>query len=989
MELVKGVPITQYCEDHRLTPKERLELFIPLCQAVQHAHQKGIIHRDLKPSNVLIALYDGRPVPKIIDFGVAKAMGPKLTERTLYTEFGSIIGTLEYMSPEQAELNQLDVDTRSDIYSLGVLLYELLTGTTPLERKRVQETSVLEVLRIIREEEPPRPSTRLSHTLRAQPAAGADRRAAGAAIRPPRLEELDWIVMKCLEKERNRRYDTAHSLALDLERYLRDETVSACPPSAAYRFRKLARRHKVVLVTTLTVALSLALAVLVLSVSMVRIKTERDEKTGALAQAEKARDEAMKARDEATRRRYRSLVEEARASRRSHRVGQRFDSLGKLEEAATLARDLGLGEDDFLELRNEVIACFALPDLRKIRDWRGFPEGSHTIDWDPVLERYARCDRQGKISVRRIADDSELVSFPTDLGPMDLMFSPDGQYLSSATGPGGQVKVWKVGPATSSPILALSDVRYSCFSGDSRHCAVARDAQVVQIYDLGTGRPVARLALKDRPAALAFHPFERQIAVGLPACIQILDQDSGNVVTELGGSTGNDYLAWHPGGKRLAAVGSDRIVRQWDVATGQQVARMEGIVSGGVTLFFNRAGTLAASQGWESKLRLWSPRNGEQLFQTDSDWPMPSRFSTDDRRLLLLRGEQVQLREIAGDRAFREVPIDSSKDRDPGMRRCSVCPKNDRLVAANVPDGIGLWDLATGEPLEVLDLGGSAHALFDGTGALLMDFARGNVHRLPFEAGSGSPAALRFGPPETLTLLGKDGRCLACSPDGRVVVAGQRNGAFVWHRDLPEKLVRLTPQPDVRSAVVSGDGRLVATGSHSGPSTKVWDARTGDCLKTFEGALGTVAFSPDQKWLFVGGRNQLFKVDTWEAGPVVGTARWGVAFSPDSGTFAEETGQGAIRLRQVATGREYARLEDPRQHRVNGITFSPDGTKLLTTSGEDNAIHVWDLRALRQELAKFRLDWDEPAFEPAREQPGAAPLKLTVDLGDLARPGKP
>jgi serine/threonine protein kinase len=294
MELVKGMPITKYCDDRHLTPRARLELFIPVCQAVQHAHQKGIIHRDLKPSNVMIALYDGRPVPKIIDFGVAKATGSKLTERTLFTEFGAILGTLEYMSPEQAELNQLDVDTRADIYSLGVLLYELLTGTTPLERKRMKATALDEVLRLIREEDPPKPSTRLSTTE------GLPSIAASRGLEPTKLSgqvrgELDWIVMKALEKDRNRRYETANGFAADVQRYLADEPVQACPPSAGYRLRKFARRNKTgvfagtAIVTALVTGLAIASIGFLQARKQAAIATaERNEKAQALQERELA-----------------------------------------------------------------------------------------------------------------------------------------------------------------------------------------------------------------------------------------------------------------------------------------------------------------------------------------------------------------------------------------------------------------------------------------------------------------------------------------------------------------------------------------------------------------------------------------------------------------------------------------------------------------------------------------------------------------------------
>lgn len=333
MELVKGMPITQFCDEHRLTPRERLELFVPVCQAIQHAHQKGVIHRDIKPRNVLVALYDGRPVPKVIDFGVAKAISQPLTEQTLNTGCGAIVGTPEYMSPEQATFNNLDIDTRSDVYGLGVLLYELLTGSPPIPRHQLEKAGLWEVLRVVREEEPQRPSTRLS-TADALPSLAVNR-----GMEPRRLtvllrNELDWIVMKALEKDRRRRYDSANGFAADVLRYLSGEPVHAVPPSTAYRLRKFVKKHRTLVFGFLAVLSVLLLGMVGTTWGLLRAeqaKTSQAEQQG-IAEA----NEAARAREETARVKAESEVErqqQAEEQRRLRNRGAALTLLSQFEEA--------------------------------------------------------------------------------------------------------------------------------------------------------------------------------------------------------------------------------------------------------------------------------------------------------------------------------------------------------------------------------------------------------------------------------------------------------------------------------------------------------------------------------------------------------------------------------------------------------------------------------------------------------------------------------
>jgi serine/threonine protein kinase len=337
MELVRGIPITQFCNQESISTKERIDLFIKVCHALQHAHQKGIIHRDIKPSNILVTLHDGVPVPKVIDFGIAKATQGDLTDKTIYTQFQQFIGTPAYMSPEQAEMSGLDIDTRSDVYSLGVLLYELLAGTTPFDAKELAQSGIDAMRKMIREQEPVRPSTKLSQSIQTGNIrvshSGAQEKETIAALRG----DLDWIVMKCLEKDRSRRYETANGLALDLNRHLNHEPVLARPPSALYRFQKAWRRNKIAYTAGIIVAASLIVG---LSVSLHRTAEAKTARESEAKQREVAQANATRATEEAIRAKAAEALAERQAEEFRHMAyaadmnqAQRAQELGNLGEA--------------------------------------------------------------------------------------------------------------------------------------------------------------------------------------------------------------------------------------------------------------------------------------------------------------------------------------------------------------------------------------------------------------------------------------------------------------------------------------------------------------------------------------------------------------------------------------------------------------------------------------------------------------------------------
>jgi WD40 repeat protein len=950
LEYVDGGTLTQKLLGEPQQPREAARLIERLARAVHFAHQHGIVHRDIKPSNVLLTS-DG--VPKITDFGLAKrgAVGTGMTQT------GAILGTPSYMAPEQAEAKK-EIGPAADTYSLGAIFYEMLTGRPPFRAPTPLDT----VLQVISEE--PVPPRQLQSKV-------------------PR--DLETICLKCLQKDPRKRYASAEELADDLARFLADQPIVARPVGRLERAWRLCRRNPVIAGMTAAVALLLVVLAVGASVAAFWLDERRIQAENSQQQAEKDQIRAVEAERDGQIKLAQSYLDEARARRFSRQMGQRFQSLAALEKAAKIVLQVDKPDDKMVrDLRNEVLAASALPDLRIDREWEGFPPGNDVLIFDDTLERYARRDDTGAISVRRVADDNEIRLLPGSEPGWGrylyvLRFSPDGRYLAATYHPGHQLKVWDL--ERDEPIFTgkpNAAVYTADFTPDGGQIAFVQPDGSIRLVDLATGQGRSLPAHGTPIHFFSFSPDGKRLALSAGDkqkgwSLQVRSVETGDVLADFLHPEKVGRPAWHPDGVWVVAPCDDKRFYLWDVVARKQTAVLEGYKNVGLIAAFSPVGDLLATNGWEASMRLWDPRTGKELLRTFASFHAV-QFSRDGRRLAgRSLGTKVGIFEVADGREYRTLVSDPARGKEL-YNDLSVSPDS-RLLAAGVNDGAILWDLEAGKELAFLPTGArTPGALFLPGGNLLTgSLTTPGLQLWPVRHDPETPEHLRVGPRRSLY----DGPVerIASNCNGQVVAF---NPAGDGARIVNPESAQVSPLLHHFRAVhiaASPDGQWIASGTHGGQEIKVWRSRDNQLeleVPTMGGASPT--FSPDGRWLAIctSTECQLRRVGSWEKQRVLPSSDYhAFAFSPDSRLLAVMVAPAVIGLIDPETGRTLARLEDPNQDAPISLCFTPDGTQLAATTNDGQAIRVWNLRLLRERLVALGLDWDVK-YKPTAP-PGPAP----------------